>query len=137
MKPQNCHFKTFLSTAGYYILVGNSAQDNDQLSIHVGRPDDLWLHVNGCPGSHVIVRQKPNEREFPRTTIDEAAALAAYFSKARKASTAPVHITLCKHVTKERGAPAGQVMIRNYKAVKAKPELVGERLPEAPDEVFE
>ena len=136
MTPPPVRYKTFRSSDGFYIVVGNSAADNDQLSLFYGQPDDLWFHVNGCPGSHVIIRRR-GEGDVPRSTIEEAASLAAYYSKARNAAKAPVHMTQCKYVSKPPGAPAGQVNIAHFRAMKAEPRLCGERLEQPPDDLWD
>ena len=43
------------------ILVGRGAADNDALTLHVGRPHDLWLHARGVTGAHVIVPLRRDE----------------------------------------------------------------------------
>ena len=107
---------------GFRILVGRSAADNDRLTFGQGRPNDLWLHASGCSGSHVIVRMPEDVPVPPAHVVERAAELAAFYSKARESTgKVPVHLCRVADVRKEKGAPAGQVHLRRYRAVKAYP----------------
>ncbi|MGH7269979.1 MAG: NFACT RNA binding domain-containing protein [Polyangiaceae bacterium] len=112
-----------LRVSGFNVLVGRGDEDNDHLTFDIAEPEDLWLHVaGGTPGSHVIVRN-PDGGEVPQTVILSAAAAAAWYSKARNASTVEVHICRASHVTKPRGAPAGMVQIAKWKSVRVSPAI--------------
>lgn len=103
---------------GYEIFVGQSARDNDRLTFKVADPQDLWLHVGGTPGSHVVVRN-PGGGEVPRAVVKRAAELAAFHSKARAAGgKVNVHVCRACDVRKPRGAEPGSVTLRRYDAVK-------------------
>jgi predicted ribosome quality control (RQC) complex YloA/Tae2 family protein len=107
---------------GYRILVGRSAHANDELTFDVASPRDLWLHVQGASGSHVIVTVPEDAAPVPRSVVSRAAELAAYHSKARASGRkVPVHVARVGDVIKERGAPAGQVSLRRYETVKVYP----------------
>jgi len=109
------------SHAGFEILVGKAASDNDHLTFDVAQPHDLWLHVaGGTPGSHVIIRN-PDKGSVPEEVTHCAAALAAWYSKARNAARVEVHVCRASDVKKARGAPAGQVQIARYKSIKVAP----------------
>ena len=103
-------------------LAGRTDADNEQLSLKTARPNDLWFHVHGLPGSHVILQGPPGE-EPPIHLIKQAAAIAAWHSKARNAGTVPVSCTQAKHVTKPRGAKTGTVAIKREKKIKVAPAL--------------
>src|ERR687892_2129846 len=107
---------------GWTLLVGATDADNDYLSLEVAKPDDWWFHADKVPGSHVILRAKPNE-EPSRDTLRQAAAIAAYHSKARSAGITPVHWTRARYVTKPRGAKAGTVSVRRGKVLKVRPDI--------------
>ena len=104
------------------MLAGRSESANDHLSLKVARPVDWWFHVRGMPGSHVIL-QGPDGVEPTRAILEQAAAVAAYHSKARTGGVVPVSCTLAKHVSKPKGAPAGTVQIRNERVLKVRPRL--------------
>lgn len=107
---------------GFEALAGKTDADNDLLSLQVARPNDLWFHVRGLPGSHVVLRHPAGER--PDTaTIKQAAAIAAWHSKARNAGTVTVNCTEAKHVGKPRGAKPGSVTIKREKTIKVRPAL--------------
>jgi len=106
---------------GWEVLIGRSSEDNDYLSLQVAEPDDLWLHVaGGTAGSHVVVRN-PERAEVPPAVIGRAAALAAWYSKARGALRVEVHYCHARDVLKPRGAPAGLVELRRWKSRKVAP----------------
>jgi predicted ribosome quality control (RQC) complex YloA/Tae2 family protein len=109
---------------GWTVLVGRTDEDNDRLSLRVAEPDDWWFHVRGLPGSHVLLRARP-DAEPDRRTVEQAAAIAAYHSKARTAGVVPVSCTRARHVSKPRGARAGTVEIRRETVVKVRPALPG------------
>jgi predicted ribosome quality control (RQC) complex YloA/Tae2 family protein len=107
--------------AGFEILVGKAATDNDFLTFRVAEPHDLWLHVaGGTPGSHVVIRN-PERGPVPNEVTERAAALAAWYSKARNAARVEVHVCRASDVKKARGAPAGQVQIARFKSVRVVP----------------
>jgi predicted ribosome quality control (RQC) complex YloA/Tae2 family protein len=100
------------------ILVGRTAQDNDELTFRVASQRDFWLHVAGTSGSHVIVRNPEGLSSLPRETLRYAATLAAQHSKARAAGQVSVHVAQVKDVSKVKGAPPGQVSLRRYRSVR-------------------
>lgn len=111
---------------GWEVLVGRSSDDNDHLTFEVARPEDLWLHVGGgVAGSHVVIRAREGE-PVPREVLERAAAFAAWYSKARGAPRAEVHYCHARDVSKPRGAPAGLVELRRWKAIKVAPAPVDE-----------
>jgi predicted ribosome quality control (RQC) complex YloA/Tae2 family protein len=104
------------------VLVGASDADNDYLSIQVAEPQDWWFHADKVPGSHVILRAKPDQEPSPEI-LRQAAAVAAYHSKARNAGTIPVHCTRARYVTKPRGVKAGTVNVKHGKVLKVRPDI--------------
>ena len=107
---------------GYEVLAGKTDADNDILSLKLAAPGDLWFHVRGLPGSHVILRHS-EEQKPDSSTIKQAASIAAWHSKARHAGTVPVCYTEAKHVGKPRGANPGSVTVKREKIVKVRPAL--------------
>jgi predicted ribosome quality control (RQC) complex YloA/Tae2 family protein len=111
---------------GWEILVGRSSADNDYLTFRVAKPRDLWLHVGGgTPGSHVVVKN-PEGADVPKGVIEKAAQLAAWYSKARGAPRVEVHYCRAAHVSKEKGAPQGQVRIKKFSKIKVQPDRLEE-----------
>ena len=111
--------RRFTSPDGMEVLVGRTARDNDALTFQFASQRDFWLHVAGCPGSHVIVRNPEWLSSLPRETLRFAAVLAARHSKARSAGQVSVHVAQVKDVTKPKGAPPGQVSLKRYRSVRA------------------
>jgi predicted ribosome quality control (RQC) complex YloA/Tae2 family protein len=106
---------------GWDILVGKSAAGNDHLTMKMARPDDLWLHAEGMPGSHVLIRN-PNGGDIPPDVVAKAAALAAFHSKGRHAGKVPVTYTRAGLVNKPKGAKPGLVTLQKRKSVMVRPE---------------
>lgn len=104
------------------VFAGATDAGNDYLSMSLARPDDWWFHADKVPGSHVILRAKDGE-EPSRETIRQAAAVAAYHSKARNAGRVPVHCTQARHVRKPRGAKTGTVNVSHGTLVKVSPDI--------------
>ena len=103
----------FLAPDGTEILVGKNALQNDRLTLHA-QANETWLHAQGIPGSHVIVR---TEREPAPETLLMGAKLAAYYSKGRNHPSLPVDYTLRKYVKKASGAPAGLVTYNRFQTI--------------------
>jgi len=104
------HPRVYLSSQGRTIYVGKNNAQNDWLSLHKGKPNDLWLHVKVIPGSHVLIPLEDGE-EFPDdTTLEEAAALAIYYSQARGSSQVAVDYTHVKQLKKPNAAKPGMVI---------------------------
>jgi predicted ribosome quality control (RQC) complex YloA/Tae2 family protein len=113
--------RRYLSSDGREILVGRSSAGNEHLTFHLARPHDLWLHVEGYRGSHVVVRN-PKGQTVPPRTLREAALLAAFFSKARNATKVPVHHTAVRFVRRSKGNKAGTVLITQEKTIVVRPD---------------
>lgn len=108
-----------LSVEGFEILVGKGDRDNDRLTFKVAEPRDFWLHVANVPGSHVVVRNPENLKELPKSVAEQAAQLAVRHSKAKDAGgKVTVHLCRVADVSKQRGAPAGQVRLARWEAIK-------------------
>ncbi len=105
---------------GWVVLAGKTDLDNDILSLKTAGPNDWWFHVRGMPGSHVLL--VGNTDEAPSNELlRQAAAIAAYHSKARDGGTVPVSVTLARYVSKPRGAKPGTVTIRKEIVLKVRP----------------
>jgi predicted ribosome quality control (RQC) complex YloA/Tae2 family protein len=130
-KPESGHapFRLFIID-GWNVYIGKNDRQNDELTCHFGRPRDIWMHVASYAGSHVVVRRDETTGYPPRDVLEKAASLAAWFSKARKASLVKVHYTELCHVHKPKSAPAGEVQLQKFKVLKVKP-IAPETNPEA------
>jgi len=106
---------------GWDILVGKSAAGNDYLTTKIARPKDLWLHAEGMPGSHVLIKN-PEGRDIPPAVFARAASLAAFHSKGKAAGKVAVTYTLAGQVKKPKGAKPGLVTLRERKTIMAIPQ---------------
>jgi predicted ribosome quality control (RQC) complex YloA/Tae2 family protein len=109
-------YKEIPISAGRCARVGRSAKDNDALTLRHARPEDLWLHVRGRPGSHVVVPMGRLEEPSADILID-AAHLAVHFSDAKGQSGVEVIYTRRKYVAKPRGAAPGSVRLIQEKTL--------------------
>ena len=109
----------FVDPRGYEVFVGRSARENDAITFKLARSRDLWLHVQGYRGAHVVVRNQG--RELPFDTVLFAARLAAGFSQARHSDNVPVDYTERKYVWRPKGAAAGAVNFSQNKTVYVTP----------------
>lgn len=109
----------YRSTDGFRILVGRNNLQNDRLSLKIAKGGDLWLHTQKIPGSHVIVCAEG--REIPPSTIEQAAMIAAYNSRARESAQVPVDYTFAKHLKKPVGAKPGKVIYHVYNTLTINP----------------
>ncbi len=109
---------------GWIAQAGRTDADNDRLSLALAAPDDWWFHAHGLPGSHVLLRARA-DLEPSRAILKEAAAVAAFHSKARDAGMVPVVATQARHVSKPQGAKAGTVTIRKETIIKVRPAIPG------------
>jgi predicted ribosome quality control (RQC) complex YloA/Tae2 family protein len=107
------------SSDGFAIYVGRSSGQNEQVTFKIGASDDLWLHARGLPGAHVIV--KSGGRDVPEATLLEAAALAAYFSKARDEQAVEIDIARRGQVRRIPNSPAGLVSYHAERTIRATP----------------
>jgi predicted ribosome quality control (RQC) complex YloA/Tae2 family protein len=115
------HPRRYRSRDGWTILVGRSNAENDWLTHRLARPDDVWLHAQGVPGSHVVIRREGRKDNPSRGTLEEAAALAAAFSKARHSGSVPVIYTEIKYVYKPRKAAPGLAVCTREKTLMVAP----------------
>ena len=101
------------------MLVGRNNRQNDQLTLKTAKNYDMWFHVKNMPGSHVIL---VTQGETPSdSAMEEAAVLAARYSRGRDSSQVPVDYTHAKNVTKPQGAKPGRVIYVQYKTIFVDP----------------
>lgn len=125
--PQTVVYQYELSD-GWIAQAGRTDADNDRLSLKHANPDDWWFHAHGLPGSHVLLRARP-DMEPSRAILKEAAAIAAFHSKAREAGTVPVSATHASNVTKPKDAKPGTVTIRKETVLMVRPSIPTGTLP--------
>lgn len=99
----------YISSDGYDIYVGKNNYQNEELTFKVATGNDWWFHAKGIPGSHVILKSN-NEEELPDRAYEEAASLAAFYSKAKDADKVEVDYIQKKNIKKVAGAAPGFVI---------------------------
>ncbi|HEX9828963.1 MAG TPA: NFACT RNA binding domain-containing protein, partial [Bacteroidota bacterium] len=87
------------------------------------KADDLWFHARGASGSHVVLKVGTANGNPSKLAIQQAAGIAAYFSKMKNAKLVPVAMTERKYVRKPKGVPAGTVTLEREKTIFAEPKL--------------
>src|SRR6266480_419440 len=108
------------SRDGFTILIGKNSRQNEEVTFHQASANDTWLHARGVPGAHVIV--KAGGRDITRSTLEQAASLAAYYSQARGSTRIPVDYTLQRYVRHMKGGGPGMVIYEREKTLYAEPE---------------
>lgn len=115
-------YREFTLDNGYTLYVGKSAANNDELTMRFAKPNDYWFHARGVSGSHVVLRG-PDTGKPPKQVLEQAASIAAHYSKARNAGYTPVAYTQKKYVRKPKGAAVGAVVIEREEVIMVKPGL--------------
>lgn len=108
------------SSAGLRISVGKNNTQNDHLTLKAAGKWDWWFHAQKSHGAHVILwteGQEPDEK-----SVEEAAALAAWYSQAREADKVAVDYTPVKYIKKPAGAKPGMVVYTTYQTAMVKPQ---------------
>ncbi len=120
VKPQKLAPIKYISSDGFTILCGRNNLQNDRLTLKDSRNYDLWLHTQNIPGSHTVV--VADGKEIPLPTIEQAAIIAAYNSKARESTKVAVDYTLIRNVKKPQGAKPGMVVYEPYQTAIVTPD---------------
>lgn len=112
-------FKVF-EIDGYKIWIGKNAKNNDLLTLKYSHKNDTWLHAKDVSGSHVVIKEIAGQKT-PKTVLEAAAGLAAWFSKKRNDTMVPVAYTPKKFVRKIKGTPDGAVMVEKEDVLLTEP----------------
>ena len=119
-KKSTSHPYHYISTDGYDIYVGKNNYQNEELTFKVATGNDWWFHAKGIPGSHVILKSN-NEEDLPDRVYEEAAALAAFYSKAKDSEKVEVDDIQKKSIKKVAGAAPGFVIYHSNWSMVATP----------------
>jgi len=95
---------------GLEVWVGRSDEGNDLLSTRLARGKDLFFHLDGAPGSHVVLRTQ-GRSDPPSESLIDACELAVHFSKAKSSGRADVHVVPIRNVKKPKGAKRALVYV--------------------------
>lgn len=114
----------YVSSDGYDLFVGRNNIQNDQISFHLAAPSDIWFHANDIPGSHVILKTNGEKMDdIPDRVFEEAASLAAWYSKGREQSTVEIDYLERRHLKKPAGAAPGFVVYYTNYSIRAKADI--------------
>lgn len=113
----------YISSDGYHMYVGKNNYQNDELTFKFATGNDWWFHAKGMPGSHVIV--KANNEELPDRAFEEAAKLAAYYSKGRENDKIEIDYLQKKNVKKPGGSAPGFVVYYTNYSMTIQPDISG------------
>ncbi len=119
-KSKPFHYR---STDGFDIYVGKNNLQNEEITFKLANGGDWWFHSKTFPGSHVIV--KTEGKELPDQTFEEAARLAAYYSKGKGQEKVEIDYIERKHVKKVSGAKPGFVIYHTNYSMAISPDITG------------
>ncbi|MBM3226320.1 MAG: fibronectin-binding domain-containing protein, partial [Candidatus Tectomicrobia bacterium] len=120
--PAALPYRQFVLSDGSLVYCGKSNQGNEVLLRQVAAPEDLWLHAHRQAGAHVVLKLS-SPTEVSPGALQQAAALAAFYSKGKHAAAVEVMYTPAKNVRKFRGARPGQVQVSTYRTLEVTPQL--------------
>ena len=121
-KSGGSEYKRLESPNGFEVLVGRSSKQNDEVTMKIAKPGDIWMHARGFPGAHVLVRCAQVSAPVEDVDLEFAANLAAYYSKGAALSKVDVIMADPKDISKPRGAKPGQVMVSKERVIVASPD---------------
>lgn len=113
----------YISSDGFDMYVGKNNIQNEELTFKVATGNDWWFHSKAFAGSHVIV--KCGNNELPDSTFEEAARLAAHYSKGKEQDKVEIDYIQKKHVKKVAGAMPGFVIYHTNYSMNISPDISG------------
>ncbi|WP_026506181.1 Rqc2 family fibronectin-binding protein [Butyrivibrio sp. NC3005] len=111
----------YISSDGFDIFVGKNNFQNDQITFKLANGSDWWFHAKGMPGSHVVLQTKA--KTVPDRAFEEAASLAAYYSKAKEQEKVEIDYLQRKNVKKPGGAKPGFVVYYTNYSMAIRPDI--------------
>lgn len=111
----------YISSDGFHMYVGKNNLQNEELTFKLATGNDWWFHSKNFPGSHVIV--KAENQELPDRTFEEAAKLAAFYSKGQSQDKVEIDYIQKKHIKKVAGAMPGFVIYHTNYSMAIKPDI--------------
>jgi predicted ribosome quality control (RQC) complex YloA/Tae2 family protein len=113
-------YRRFVAADGSEILVGKGGKDNDELTFKIARGKDVWLHVSGSAGSHVVLRCTDGGVEPGHEALLDAACLALQYSSIKNEERADVDYTRRKHVSRPPRSAPGLVVLADRRTLHVK-----------------
>ena len=121
--------RIFRSSDGYLLYVGKNNYQNEIVSFQIAEGKDIWFHVKGSAGSHVIAKTEGKSlEELPDRLFEEAAELAAYFSSEKESAKVEVDYTERKNLKKVVGGAPGFVIYHQNYSILVTPKKIPEEL---------
>lgn len=103
---------------GVSVSFGRNNLQNDALTWHMARKNEIWLHAKDYHGSHVVIHEEhPDEY-----TLRYAANIAAWYSAGRMSSSVPIIWCPVKNLKKIPGAKPGMVQLGSYRTIYIDPD---------------
>ena len=106
------------------MYVGKNNFQNDELSFKFANGKDMWFHAKKMAGSHVIVKLG-TANELPDRTYEEAARLAAHYSKGKNAPKVEVDYTERRNLKKPPQAKPGYAIYHTNYSMLIDPDISG------------
>ncbi|MDO4977449.1 MAG: NFACT RNA binding domain-containing protein [Eubacteriales bacterium] len=125
-KKQKVKSKPFhyISSDGFHMYVGKNNFQNEDLTFKFANGKDMWFHAKKMAGSHVIVKLETAD-ELPDRTYEEAARLAAYYSKGKNAPKVEIDYTERRNLKKPPQAKPGFVIYHTNYSMNIEPDISG------------
>lgn len=114
----------YISSDGFHMYVGKNNFQNEELTFKFANGKDMWFHAKKMAGSHVIVKLETAE-DLPDRTYEEAARLAAYYSKGKNAPKVEVDYTRRRNLKKPPQAKPGFVIYHTNYSMNIEPDICG------------
>lgn len=111
-------YHRFISIEGFDIWVGRNALENSMLSFKDAAPHDFWLHAKDYHGAHVILKNPRKSSDPPSSSLEYAAQLAVFYSKARGEKRVSVIYTKRKYIRPAGGNVPGRVIVKHHKTIQ-------------------
>lgn len=132
-KEKPLPYRSFYLPTGSVVYVGKNARSNAELTFQFARPNDYFFHVRGYGGAHTVLKARAPKGQKPRKEdIEAAAAIAAYFSKAKKQKNVAVSYTQRKYLKKAKKGKPGSVILMREEVIFAEPQLPSQGGPPRP-----
>ena len=125
-QQRDAHPRRYRTRLGWSVWAGRNNRENDILTHKIAAQNDVWFHAHGYAGSHVVLRLEGRKESPDRWTLEEAAGVAAYWSKGRTAKKVSVVFTQVKYVTRPKGGAPGLAHLRREKTLIVEPALLPE-----------
>ena len=113
-------FFRYRTDEGLEVIAGRNNTANERLSLKMAEGKDIWMHVKGAAGSHVILRCEgiePDDR-----SLTQACEIAAYHSSIKNGQLVPVDYTEARRVKKAANGRTGMVIYTNQKTAYVTPD---------------